>query len=91
MKLFVSPGRPDNLKLLAALEATGLRPQLQTVGQQERVVPFLTSPTLPALQLPGGEFVFSTNAICQYFFALSGKQPGDASNQWLEWEVTRLR
>uniref|UniRef100_A0A3P8QEC5 Methionine--tRNA ligase, cytoplasmic n=1 Tax=Astatotilapia calliptera TaxID=8154 RepID=A0A3P8QEC5_ASTCA len=31
----------------------------------ERVVPFLSRPTLPALALPSGQYLFSSNAICR--------------------------
>ncbi|XP_067882600.1 methionine--tRNA ligase, cytoplasmic-like, partial [Heterodontus francisci] len=91
MKLFMSPAQPANLKVLAAVEVTGLRPELQPVSQPEHVVPFLSRSKLPALQLATGDFIFSTNAICQYLFALSGKEPSDATNQWLEWEATQLQ
>ncbi|XP_038644699.1 methionine--tRNA ligase, cytoplasmic [Scyliorhinus canicula] len=92
MKLLVGPGRPGELKVLASAELTGLRPEVEVVSsQQERVVPFLAGAPLPALLLPSGTFLFSTNAICQYFFTLSGKPALDATNQWLEWEVTQLR
>ncbi|EMP41996.1 Methionyl-tRNA synthetase, cytoplasmic [Chelonia mydas] len=56
-----------------------------------RVVPFLTHPRVPALHLDSGTFLFSPNAICQYFFLLAGKEPDDLTNQWLEWEATELQ
>uniref|UniRef100_A0A669D9X4 Methionine--tRNA ligase, cytoplasmic n=1 Tax=Oreochromis niloticus TaxID=8128 RepID=A0A669D9X4_ORENI len=33
--------------------------------RDERVVPFLSRPTLPALALPSGQYLFSSNAICR--------------------------
>uniref|UniRef100_A0A6I8N168 Methionyl-tRNA synthetase 1 n=1 Tax=Ornithorhynchus anatinus TaxID=9258 RepID=A0A6I8N168_ORNAN len=66
MRLFVSEGAPGNLPVLAAAGRaghTGL--QVCTVGPDERVVPFLSRPRVPALELDGGGFLFSTNAICR--------------------------
>ncbi|XP_075757891.1 methionine--tRNA ligase, cytoplasmic isoform X2 [Pelodiscus sinensis] len=70
----------------AALPERGQRP-----GPQGHVVPFLTHPRVPALHLDSGTFLFSPNAICQYFFLLAGKEPSDLTNQWLEWEATELQ
>uniref|UniRef100_UPI00398EC651 methionine--tRNA ligase, cytoplasmic-like n=1 Tax=Pristiophorus japonicus TaxID=55135 RepID=UPI00398EC651 len=91
MELFLSPASPGGLKVAAAAEVTGLRPELRPVSGTEQVVPFKSHSNLPALQLPTGDFIFSTNAICQYLFTLSGKEPSDATNQWLEWEATQLQ
>ncbi|XP_051865336.1 methionine--tRNA ligase, cytoplasmic [Pristis pectinata] len=90
-RLYLGPAEPGNLKVAAALEATGVRPELRTVGPNERVVPYLSQPRLPALQLPTGDFIFSTNAICQYLFTISGEEARDDTNQWLEWEATQLQ
>uniref|UniRef100_F7EDY6 Methionine--tRNA ligase, cytoplasmic n=1 Tax=Ornithorhynchus anatinus TaxID=9258 RepID=F7EDY6_ORNAN len=92
MRLFVSEGAPGNLPVLAAAGRaghTGL--QVCTVGPDERVVPFLSRPRVPALELDGGGFLFSTNAICRYFFLLSGWEQDDLTQQWLEWETTELQ
>ncbi|KAM6977853.1 methionine--tRNA ligase, cytoplasmic [Aplochiton taeniatus] len=91
MKLFVSEGNPHCLKVLAALGLTGAQCDVQHVNHEERVVPFLSRPTLPALLLPSGQHLFSANTICQYFFELSGKEASDLSIQWLEWEATELQ
>uniref|UniRef100_A0A6J0SD53 Methionine--tRNA ligase, cytoplasmic n=1 Tax=Pogona vitticeps TaxID=103695 RepID=A0A6J0SD53_9SAUR len=97
MKLHLSEGSPGGLKVLAAAKATGAPVELQWLPQDAPVVPFLTRPRLPVLQLENGSFLFSTNAICQYFFRLSGKetsdfgqQQSDFANHLFEWEATEL-
>uniref|UniRef100_A0A8C2VPI6 Methionine--tRNA ligase, cytoplasmic n=2 Tax=Chinchilla lanigera TaxID=34839 RepID=A0A8C2VPI6_CHILA len=65
--------------------------QVRAVGPEECVVPFLTQPKLPVLQLDSGNYLFSTSAICRYFFLLSGWEADDLTNQWLEWEATELQ
>ncbi|XP_023138691.1 methionine--tRNA ligase, cytoplasmic isoform X1 [Amphiprion ocellaris] len=91
MELFVSEGNPHCLKVLAALEVTGVQCSVQYVNHEERVVPFLSRPTLPALLLPTGLHLFSSNAICRYLFEVSGQECSEFCNQWLEWEATDLQ
>ncbi|XP_062059355.1 methionine--tRNA ligase, cytoplasmic isoform X2 [Lepus europaeus] len=93
MRLFVSPGSPGSLPVLAAAGKARGRAELliSTVGPEECVVPFLAQPKVPALQLDGGNYLFSTSAICRYFFLLSGWEQDDLTNQWLEWEATELQ
>lgn len=91
MKLFVSDGNPHCVKVLAVLELTGVQCDVQHVSHEERVVPFLSRPVLPALILPSGQHLFSPNAICQYLFELRGQEASGLSNQWLEWEATELQ
>ncbi|MGH0180987.1 UNVERIFIED_CONTAM: hypothetical protein FKN15_025803 [Acipenser sinensis] len=91
MRLYLTEGNPHCLKVVAAVELTGSRCELQFVGVEERVVPFLAHSKLPCLQLDDGNYLFSTNAICQYLFTLRGKEPSDLTNQWLEWEGTELQ
>uniref|UniRef100_A0A5F9D8F1 Methionyl-tRNA synthetase 1 n=1 Tax=Oryctolagus cuniculus TaxID=9986 RepID=A0A5F9D8F1_RABIT len=93
MRLFVSPGSPGSLPVLAAAGRARGRAELliSTVGPEECVVPFLARPKVPALQLDGGNYLFSTSAICRYFFLLSGWEQDDLTNQWLEWEATELQ
>ncbi|XP_070265984.1 methionine--tRNA ligase, cytoplasmic isoform X1 [Myotis yumanensis] len=93
MRLFVSEGAPGTLPVLAAAGRAQGRAQLliSTVGPEECVVPFLTRPKIPVLQLDSGNYLFSTNAICRYFFLLSGSEQDDLTNQWLEWEATELQ
>uniref|UniRef100_A0A3P9HWF0 Methionine--tRNA ligase, cytoplasmic n=1 Tax=Oryzias latipes TaxID=8090 RepID=A0A3P9HWF0_ORYLA len=91
MKLFVSEGNPYCLKVLAALELTGVKCDVQYVNHEEKVVQFLNHPALPALLLPAGQQLFSANAICRYLFEVSGQNYNDHCNQWLEWEVTVLQ
>uniref|UniRef100_A0A8C5BEK6 Methionine--tRNA ligase, cytoplasmic n=1 Tax=Gadus morhua TaxID=8049 RepID=A0A8C5BEK6_GADMO len=60
------------------------------------VVPFLSRPALPALLLPSGGHLFSSNAICiscfvAFFVCLLGRKPNPLINQWLEWETTELQ
>ncbi|XP_038553437.1 methionine--tRNA ligase, cytoplasmic isoform X2 [Micropterus salmoides] len=91
MKLFVSEGNPHCLKVLVALEVTGVQCDVQYVNHEVRVVPFLSRPALPALLLPSGEHLFSSNAICQYLFEVSGQGSSELCSQWLEWEATDLQ
>ncbi|XP_075997267.1 methionine--tRNA ligase, cytoplasmic isoform X2 [Genypterus blacodes] len=92
MKLFVSEGNPHCLKVLAALEVTGEPCQVLYVSHDERVVPFLSRPVLPALLLPSGTHLFSPNAICRYLFEVSGQgSPSQLCSRWLEWEATDLQ
>ncbi|XP_034022025.1 methionine--tRNA ligase, cytoplasmic isoform X2 [Thalassophryne amazonica] len=91
MKLFVSEGNPQCLKVLAALEVTGVQCDVQYVNHEERVVPFLSCPVLPVLLLSSGQPLFSTNAICRYLFEVSGHESSALCNQWLEWEATDLQ
>ncbi|XP_070645498.1 methionine--tRNA ligase, cytoplasmic isoform X1 [Bos indicus] len=93
MRLFVSEGAPGSLPVLAAAGRAQGRAELliSTVGPEECVVPFLTRPKVPVLQLDSGNYLFSTSAICRYFFLLSGWEQDDLTNQWLEWEATELQ
>ncbi|XP_062931339.1 methionine--tRNA ligase, cytoplasmic isoform X1 [Cynocephalus volans] len=93
MRLFVSEGAPGTLPVLAAAGRARGRAELliSTVGPEECVVPFLTWPKVPVLQLDNGNYLFSTSAICRYFFLLSGWEQDDLTNQWLEWEATELQ
>uniref|UniRef100_A0A8C0XXA2 Methionine--tRNA ligase, cytoplasmic n=1 Tax=Castor canadensis TaxID=51338 RepID=A0A8C0XXA2_CASCN len=93
MRLFVSEGAPGSLPVLAAAGRARGRAELliSTVGPEECVVPFFTRPKIPVLQLDSGNYLFSTSAICRYFFLLSGWEQDDLTNQWLEWEATELQ
>ncbi|XP_018534426.1 LOW QUALITY PROTEIN: methionine--tRNA ligase, cytoplasmic [Lates calcarifer] len=91
MKLFVSEGNPHCLKVLAALGVTGVQCDIQYVNHEETVVPFLSRPALPALLLPSGLHLFSSNAICQYLFEVNGQESSELCYQWLEWEATDLQ
>ncbi|XP_054640999.1 methionine--tRNA ligase, cytoplasmic isoform X1 [Dunckerocampus dactyliophorus] len=91
MKLFVSEGNPHCLKVLAALETAGVRCDVQVVSHEEKPVPFLSRPSLPALLLSNGQHLFSPNAICRYMFEVSGQECTELCNQWLEWEATDLQ
>ncbi|XP_074498772.1 methionine--tRNA ligase, cytoplasmic isoform X2 [Sebastes fasciatus] len=91
MKLFVSEGNPQCLKVLAAVAVTGAQCDVQYVNHEERVVPFLSRPALPALLLPSGLQLFSSNAICRYLFEINGQDSSELCNQWLEWEATDLQ
>ncbi|XP_052021421.1 methionine--tRNA ligase, cytoplasmic [Apodemus sylvaticus] len=93
MRLFVSEGSPGSLPVLAAAARARGRAELliSTVGPEECVVPFLTRPRVPVLQLDNGNYLFSASAICRYFFLLCGWEQDDLTNQWLEWEATELQ
>lgn len=93
MRLFVSEGSPGSLPVLAAAARARGRAELliSPVGPEECVVPFLSRPKAPVLQLDSGNYLFSTSAICRYFFLLSGWEQDDLTNQWLEWEATELQ
>lgn len=89
----MSEGSPGSLPVLAAAARARGRAELliSPVGPEECVVPFLTRPKVPVLQLDSGNYLFSTSAICRYFFLLSGWEQDDLTNQWLEWEATELQ
>ncbi|XP_063808431.1 methionine--tRNA ligase, cytoplasmic isoform X1 [Pseudophryne corroboree] len=91
MKLYVSDGNPHGVKVLAAAGLWARDAEIQRLQQEDRVVPFLSQAKLPALQLDNGAFLFSSNAICRYFYLSAGKHLDDLSNQWLEWEATELQ
>ncbi|XP_053311718.1 methionine--tRNA ligase, cytoplasmic isoform X2 [Spea bombifrons] len=91
MKLVVSEGNPHGVKVLAAAALWATNVEVQRLQQEEKVVPFLSQPKLPALQLDNGNFLFTSNAICRYFFLSSGKDLTDLNNQWLEWESMELQ
>ncbi|RXN29505.1 methionine--tRNA cytoplasmic isoform X1 [Labeo rohita] len=91
MKLYIADGNPHCIKVLAALDLTGVKCDIETVSHEEKVVPHLSHPVLPVLLLPGGQHLFSPNSICQYLFDVSGQAATDATNQWLEWEATHLQ
>ncbi|KAM4699507.1 methionine--tRNA ligase, cytoplasmic isoform 2-T2 [Discoglossus pictus] len=91
MKLFVSEGNPQGLKVLAAAGLWAPAVEIQRLQQEEKIVPFLSQPKLPALHLDNGHYLFSSNAICRLFFMSSGKDVCDLSNQWLEWEAVELQ
>ncbi|PNJ44593.1 MARS isoform 22 [Pongo abelii] len=67
MRLFVSEGVPGCLPVLAAAGRARGRAEvlISTVGPEDCVVPFLTRPKVPVLQLDSGNYLFSTNAICR--------------------------
>lgn len=91
MKLYISEGNPHCIKVLAVLELTGVKCDIEVVSHEEKVVPHLTHPVSPVLLLPSGQHLFSPNSICQYLFDISGQAATDATNQWLEWEATILQ
>ncbi|KAJ1160271.1 hypothetical protein NDU88_000773 [Pleurodeles waltl] len=92
MRLTVSAaGSPHCLKVLAAAEWCRATVEVHRAAPEERVVPFLTQPRLPVLQLESGTVLFSANAICQYFFTSLGGDLNDSSSQWLEWEARELQ
>ncbi|XP_016107335.1 methionine--tRNA ligase, cytoplasmic [Sinocyclocheilus grahami] len=83
MKLYIAEGSPQCVKVLAALELTGVQCEVEAVSPEEKVVPLLL--------LPAGQHLFSPNSICQYLFDISGQKATDATNEWLEWEATSLQ
>nr|XP_046239190.1 methionine--tRNA ligase, cytoplasmic isoform X1 [Scatophagus argus] len=91
MKLFVSEGNPQCLKVLAALGVTEVQCDVEYVSHEDCVVPFLGRPALPALLLPTEQHLFIPNAICRYLFEVSGQDCSELCNQWLEWEARDLQ
>ncbi|CAL1608781.1 unnamed protein product [Knipowitschia caucasica] len=91
MKLFLSEGNPHCLKALAALVVTQAKCEVEYVNLEGKVVPFLSRPALPALMLPSGQVLFTSNAICRYMFEISGQESSAICDQWLEWEATNLQ
>ena len=56
MKIFCHPDFTNSLKLLIAKEVGNVaNVALESVHPDTKVVPYLSSPTLPVLQLDGGE------------------------------------
>ena len=56
MKIFCHPDNVNSLKLLIAKEVGGVtNVALESVHPETKVVPYLTSPTLPVLQLRDDE------------------------------------
>merc|ERR1719391_1904985 len=97
MKIFCHPDNINSLKLLIAKEVGNVaNVALESVHPETRIVPFLTNPSLPVLQLETGEFLFSENAACAYLFVKSGERPLKPNSEvqldfWLEWELMVLR
>ncbi|XP_048878717.1 methionine--tRNA ligase, cytoplasmic isoform X1 [Brienomyrus brachyistius] len=91
MKLFVSEGNPQCMKVLAAVELTGVKCDIHHANPEERIVPTLSHPVLPVLQSSSGDYLFMPNAICRYLFELSGQEASSQTDQWLEWEATELQ
>ena len=56
MKIFCHPDNVNSLKLLIAKEIGGVaNVALESVHPETNVVPYLSSPTLPVLQLDSGD------------------------------------
>ncbi|XP_053564162.1 methionine--tRNA ligase, cytoplasmic [Bombina bombina] len=91
MKLFLNEGNPHGLKVLAGAGLWAADVEIERLQQEEKIVPFLSQPKLPALHLDNGNYLFSSNAICQFFFLSSGKDLCDLTHQWLEWEAAELQ
>ncbi|KAG8452535.1 hypothetical protein GDO86_004353 [Hymenochirus boettgeri] len=91
MSLFVSEGNPHGIKVLAAANIWAENVKTQWLQQHEKIVPFMSQPRLPALQLDNGNYLFLSNAICRYFFMSAGNDLCDLINQWLEWESVELQ
>ncbi|KAM9320970.1 methionine--tRNA ligase, cytoplasmic [Gastrophryne carolinensis] len=91
MRLYVSDGNPHGLKVLAAAALWAGELDIRRLQHEEKIVPYLSQPKLPALQLDDGNYLFSPNAICRYFSSLAGREQSDLINQWLEWESTDLQ
>nr|DBA32847.1 TPA: hypothetical protein GDO54_000606 [Pyxicephalus adspersus] len=77
MKLFVSEGNPHGVKVLAAAGLWAAQVEVQRLQQEEKVVPFLSQPKLPALELDNGNFLFASNAISLYAHVVQGKKKED--------------
>ncbi|XP_069614661.1 methionine--tRNA ligase, cytoplasmic isoform X2 [Ranitomeya imitator] len=91
MKLYVSYGNPQGLKVLAAAGLWSDDVEIRRCQQDEKVVPFLSQAMLPALELNNGNYLFSANTICRYFSLAAGKEEDDLNNQWVEWEAKELQ
>ncbi|XP_039602472.1 methionine--tRNA ligase, cytoplasmic [Polypterus senegalus] len=91
MRLYVSEGNPQCLKVLAAYELSGAQCEVEVVSHEECIVPFLGHSKLPALLLDNGNFLFSSNVICRYYLTSGGDEASTAVDQWLEWETLDLQ
>ncbi|NP_001017000.2 methionine--tRNA ligase, cytoplasmic [Xenopus tropicalis] len=91
MKLFVGEGNPHGVKVLAAAALWAEHVHINRLQQEEKIVPFMSQPRLPALDLENGNYLFLSNAVCRYFYLSSGHDVCNLSNQWLEWEAVELQ
>ncbi|XP_071960826.1 methionine--tRNA ligase, cytoplasmic-like [Antedon mediterranea] len=94
MNIFYDEGNHLALKAAVAFHVgeSKLHVNWKTVKSSDQVAPFLKSKKLPLLQLSNGDFIFSSNEICRYLLANSGKDTDDAQvTEWLDWESTQLQ
>ncbi|XP_062603624.1 methionine--tRNA ligase, cytoplasmic-like isoform X3 [Saccostrea cucullata] len=91
MKLFTDQGNFKSLKVIAALELTGLPYTLEKCGHEDRVVPYLSSPSLPVLEVSLQRFLFSPNAATRYILNTKSEEDDYNVDKWLEWESSQLQ
>ncbi|XP_061178088.1 methionine--tRNA ligase, cytoplasmic-like [Saccostrea echinata] len=91
MKLFTDQGNFKSLKVIAALELTGLRYTLEKCGHEDRVVPYLSNPSLPVLEVSPQRFLFSPNAATRYVLNKKSEEDDHNVDKWLEWESSQLQ
>ncbi|CAM9246978.1 unnamed protein product [Lampetra planeri] len=65
MDLYQEEGNPGNLKVAAASEFVGFKLNVHEVNADVWPPALPSWSKLPALQLPSGAVLFSTNAICR--------------------------
>ncbi|XP_075908674.1 methionine--tRNA ligase, cytoplasmic [Petromyzon marinus] len=90
MDLYQEEGNPGNLKVAAASEFVGFKLNVHEVNADVWPPVLPSWSKLPALQLPSGTVLFSTNAICRYMFESTGQELGTETDQCLEWEHAEL-
>lgn len=91
MKLYTDRGNFKSLKVIAALEFTGLPYSLTECGLEERVVPYLSGPSLPVLEVSPQRFLFSPNTATRYILNKKSDEDDPNIDRWLEWESVQLQ
>ncbi|KAL3859984.1 hypothetical protein ACJMK2_010161 [Sinanodonta woodiana] len=91
MKLYTDHGNFQTLKIIVASEISGVKLEIVHTKSDEKVVTYLSSCKLPALEVHPEKFLFSANAAARYLTNLSWKETDpSALDQWLEWESAVL-
>ncbi|XP_048727649.2 methionine--tRNA ligase, cytoplasmic-like [Ostrea edulis] len=91
MKLYTDQGNFKSLKVLAALELTGLTFTFTECGHEERVAPYLSCTTLPVLEVSPQRFIFSPNSATRYILNKKYEEEDPNVDKWLEWESSQFQ
>ncbi|XP_022343888.2 methionine--tRNA ligase, cytoplasmic-like [Crassostrea virginica] len=91
MKLYTDRGNFNSLKVIAALEFTALPYSVTECGLEDRVVPYLSAPKLPVLEVSPQRFLFSPNSATRYILNKKSEEDDPNIDKWLEWESVQLQ